>query len=76
MRHPAEFARLRADPGLIPSAVEEMLHYDSPVQINDRVVLEPTEVAGLSPEPGDSLTTIMGAANRDPGRFPDPTGST
>jgi len=72
MRHPAEFARLRGDAGLVPSAVEEMLRYDSPVQINDRVVLEPTEVAGLPLEPGDSLTIIMGAANRDPGRFPDP----
>jgi cytochrome P450 len=71
-RHPAEFARLRLDPGLIAPAVEEMLRYDSPVQVNDRVVLEPAEVAGVSLDRGDNLTIIMGAANRDPGRFDDP----
>jgi cytochrome P450 len=72
LRHPAEFARLRADPELVPPAVEELLRYDSPVQVNDRVVLEPSEVAGATLEPGDNLTIIMGAANRDPDRFPDP----
>jgi hypothetical protein len=72
MRHPAEFARLRAEPGLVPSSVEEMLRYDSPVQVNDRVVLEPTELADACLEAGDNLTIIMGAANRDPARFPDP----
>lgn len=72
VRHPEEFARLRADPKLIPAAVEELLRYDSPVQVNDRVVLEPTKLAGVTLEPGDNLTIIMGAANRDPDRFPDP----
>lgn len=72
MRHPAEFDRLRAGPGLVASAVDEMLRYDSPVQVNDRVVLQPTDVGGTPLEAGQNLTIIMGAANRDPVRFPDP----
>jgi len=72
MRHPAEFGRLRADPGLVASAVDEMLRYDSPVQVNDRVVLQPTDVGGTPLAAGQNLTIIMGAANRDPVRFPDP----
>ena len=44
MRFPEEQARLRADPSLVPSAVEEMLRYESPIQLNNRRLLEPTEI--------------------------------
>lgn len=72
LRHPAELARLRADPRLVPSAVEEILRYDSPIQMNGRAVLAPTVVGGQDLQPGESLMVLIGAANRDPGRFPDP----
>lgn len=72
MEHPGEFDRLRADPGLTESAVEEILRYDSPVQMNSRTALEPAEVAGVPLEPGQTVMILQGAANRDPERFEDP----
>jgi cytochrome P450 len=70
--HPDQLARLWADPSLLPTAVEEMLRYDSPVQIDGRTCLEPAELAGVAFEPGDRLLALLGAANRDPGHFTDP----
>jgi cytochrome P450 len=72
LRNPDEFARLWADPTLIPSAVDEILRWDSPVQIDVRRALEPAEVAGHAVEEGKAVVTLLGAANRDPARFPDP----
>jgi cytochrome P450 len=72
LRHPAAAARLWEDPGLAPTAVEEMLRYDSPVQLNGRYVFEPIEVGGRVIAPGEFILTITGGANRDPGRFADP----
>jgi cytochrome P450 len=72
LRHPAEMARLWSDAGLVPSAVEEMLRYDSPVQFVTRDVLEPAEVDGAVLEPGTTAVAIIGAANRDPERFSHP----
>ncbi|MFD8756989.1 cytochrome P450 [Kitasatospora sp. NPDC059577] len=69
---PDQFALLRQRPELLPSAVEEMLRYDSPIQINGRNVLEPTTLAGLEVEPGQLVVTMLGAANRDPAKFTDP----
>jgi cytochrome P450 len=71
-RHPAEMARLWADGSLVPSAVEEMLRYDSPVQFVTREVLEPAEVGSVALAPGEAVVVVLGAANRDPDRFPDP----
>jgi cytochrome P450 len=72
LEHPAEHARLRAVPGLLPSAVEEFLRYQSPNQLGNRRVLVPVEVAGV-PMPAGTLVTLgIGAANRDPAQFPDP----
>jgi cytochrome P450 len=70
--HPEQFAALWDDAALVPSAVEEMLRFDSPVQLDGRTVLEPAEVAGVELEPGQRVTTLLGAANRDPARFTDP----
>ena len=69
LQHPSEFDRLRADPGLAAGATEELLRWDSPVQVNARVALEPAEVAGEAIEPGQMILVLQGAANRDPERF-------
>jgi len=72
LNHPGELARLRADPALVPAAVEEMLRYDGPIQLNNRRLTEPLALPGAS-LPKDTLVTIgIGAANRDPAQFPDP----
>ncbi|PTL81053.1 cytochrome P450 [Vitiosangium sp. GDMCC 1.1324] len=72
LRHPAEMARLAAEASLIPNAVEEMLRYDGPVQAILRVTTRDTEVAG-HPIPKDSrVMLLIGAANRDPRKFPEP----
>lgn len=72
LRHPAELERLRQDPSLLPSAVEELLRYDSPVQVNGRIAGETVEIDGHTFPPGATLLVLQGAANRDPARFPDP----
>src|SRR5580658_1058258 len=71
-RNPAEFQRLRREPALIPSAVEEMLRYDSPVQTLMRFATADTEVAGTAIEAGAFVLVMFGAANRDPAQFPEP----
>jgi cytochrome P450 len=72
LRHPAEVARLRREPELIPSAVEEMLRYDGPVQVVARTLRRPVELSDGALEPGDRVVAVLGAANRDPRRFVDP----
>jgi cytochrome P450 len=61
--------RLAADPGLDATAVDELLRWDSPVQVSRRIVLEEMEVAGETVQPGDLVMTLLGAANRDPDRW-------
>jgi len=70
--HPDQYDRLWANPDLVPSAVEEILRYDSPVQLDGRICLEPAEVCGVRFETDDRLITLLGAANHDPDRFEDP----
>ncbi len=72
LEHPAELARLRADPGLLPTAVEELLRFETTTQAIGRVALEPTTVAGEPVAAGDWVLAFIGAANRDPAVFPDP----
>jgi pimeloyl-[acyl-carrier protein] synthase len=72
LRHPGEFARLRKDPSLVPSAVEEMLRYESPIQHTGRLAPEDMELGGRKIRKRDAVLSIFGAANRDPQRFPDP----
>ena len=72
LRHPDQLERLRHDPSLLPSAVEELLRYDSPVQVNGRIAGEGVEVDGHTFPAGSTVLTLLGAANRDPLRFPDP----
>jgi cytochrome P450 len=70
--HPDEQTRLWDDPSLVPTAVDEMLRWDSPVQLDARSVLEPTSIAGETLEVGERVVTLLGAANRDPSHFVDP----
>ncbi|MGH9094174.1 MAG: cytochrome P450 [Acidimicrobiales bacterium] len=72
LRHPDQLARLRADPELTPTAVEELLRWDSPVQVNFRTALTDAEVAGEMLDPGQGVLVLQGAANHDPDHFTDP----
>ncbi|MCW5730118.1 MAG: cytochrome P450 [Alphaproteobacteria bacterium] len=72
LTHDAELARLRADPALIRSAVEECLRYESSNQLGNRTVAEPVELGGIPLPAGTYLTLCIGAANRDPAEFADP----
>ena len=72
LRHPDELCRLRVDSSLVGSAVEELLRFDSPVQIRVRIAREPVEIGGRRIARGQRVLVLVGAANRDPARFPDP----
>jgi cytochrome P450 len=68
-RHPEALARLRADPSLLPTAIEELLRYDTPLSLFERWVLEPIEVDGVAIPAGDEVALLFGSANRDPRVF-------
>ncbi|MBO4272781.1 cytochrome P450 [Microbispora triticiradicis] len=71
-RNPGELERLRADPGLMPAAVEELLRYDTPAQMFERWVLEDVEAGGVTIPRGAEIALLFGSANRDPEVFDDP----
>ncbi|MFD7237832.1 cytochrome P450 [Streptomyces syringium] len=71
-RHPDQLAALRADPGLLPGAVEELMRYDTPLQLFERWVLDDIEIAGTVIPRGSEVALLFGSANRDPARFRDP----
>jgi cytochrome P450 len=72
LAHPDQADALRRDPALVSSAVEELIRYDSSVQITGRTAMTDTEVAGVPMPAGSRLVCYLGAANRDPERFGDP----
>jgi len=72
LRHPRELSRLRDDLSLIPSAVEELLRYESPSQHTGRLAPADVEIGGRRIRARQAVIAVMGAANRDPDRFPDP----
>jgi cytochrome P450 len=72
LSHPSELERLRSEPALIDSAIEEALRMESPNQLGNRTVSENTELAGVSLPEGSILTLCIGAANRDPLVFANP----
>jgi cytochrome P450 len=72
MRNPEQLARLRDDPALLSSGVEELLRYESPSQHTGRIAREDVEMGGKQIRKGQAVMAIMAAANRDPERFPEP----
>jgi cytochrome P450 len=72
LEHPAELARLRAQPDLLPSALEEVLRYRSPAQAMFRATRRPVELAGQTIPAGKFVLALLGSANRDPQAFADP----
>ena len=72
LQHPEQLAMLQEDPSRIPAAVEELLRFDSPVQLDLRGVLEDCVVNGSRLRRGDAVLLAIGAANRDPDVFDEP----
>ncbi|HVK20044.1 MAG TPA: cytochrome P450 [Actinokineospora sp.] len=72
LTHREQWDRLRADPGLLPTAVEELIRFDAPLQLFERTATERVEVAGYVVEPGDKIAALLGAAARDPLVFAEP----
>ena len=71
-RHPDALAALRAGPGLVPTAVEELLRYDTPAPMFERWVLEDIELHGVTIPRGQELALLFASANRDGAGFADP----
>jgi cytochrome P450 len=72
LRDAEQLERLRRDPGLMPSAIEELLRYESPSQHTARLAPEGANLGGREIPEGAAVISVMGAANRDPQRFAEP----
>ena len=72
LRHPDQIGRLTGEPEQVPRAVEELLRFDSPVQLTGRNALDDTVVAGVDVPAGQRVIAYLGAANRDPAHAPEP----
>ena len=72
LRHSDQLQRLRDEPGLLEPAVDELLRYDSPVQLDGRVLREDLEMGGKRLRAGEKVIALLGAANRDPAAFQNP----
>jgi len=72
LRHPDQLEKLKEDLPLIPSAVEELLRYESPSQHTARLAPDDVMLGGKLIRKRQAIIAVMGAANRDPERFPDP----
>jgi cytochrome P450 len=72
LREPEQWQRLRAEPALVPGAVEELLRYDSPVQLTSRIATEDLDLDGTAVRRGTPVIVAIGGANRDPAVFEQP----
>jgi unspecific monooxygenase len=72
LRHPTQWQRLVADPGLDATAVEELIRYDPPLQLFERTAVVDTTVAGFPVSAGTRIAALLGAAARDPQAFDRP----
>jgi cytochrome P450 len=72
LMHRGELERLVREPALLPTAVEELLRFESPLQLNNRLTTAPIELPAATVPAGTFVTLAVGAANRDPAVFPDP----
>ncbi|WP_409330069.1 cytochrome P450 [Trujillonella humicola] len=72
LEHPDQLARLRAHPDLLPAAIEELMRFDSPLQLFERTATEDVEVGGVTVAAGQKIAALLGSANRDPAVFDAP----
>ena len=72
LTHPDELAKVRADRSLVPALVEEVLRYDSPVQVIFRRTAQEVELEGGKIPAGQNVFLLLGSANRDERQFPEP----
>jgi cytochrome P450 len=72
LRHPDQLELLRKDPQLLPTAIEELLRYDTPLQLFERWVLDDIEIGGTTIPRGSEVALLFGSAHRDPARFAHP----
>ncbi|MBV8934040.1 MAG: cytochrome P450 [Kutzneria sp.] len=72
MRHRGQWERLVADPGLMPTAVEELIRFDPPLQLFERTATAEVEIGGHLLRPGEKIAALLGAAARDPAVFDSP----
>src|SRR5262245_19915024 len=72
LRHPEQLQALQQNPALIPTAIEELLRYDTPVQLDGRTALEDMQIKGRSIVKGQGIVLLLGSANRDPEVFTHP----
>src|SRR6476469_5247690 len=71
LEHPDQLQRLREDPGLLPTAIEELMRFDSPLQLFERTATEDVEIGGVTVAEGQKIAALLGSANRDPAVFAD-----
>jgi len=72
LNHPQQYDQLLAEPGMLEPAIDEILRFDSPIQIVGRVARTETHIADQRVDAGDDVFIIIGSANRDPARFAEP----
>ena len=72
LRNPEQLEQLRESPERVPAAIEELLRYDSPVQMTSRIATEDRVLRGHAIKKGQQLVLLLGSANRDPDVFPEP----
>jgi cytochrome P450 len=71
LEHPDQLQRLREDPSLLPTAIEELMRFDSPLQLFERTATEDVAIGGVTVERGQKIAALLGSANRDPAVFAD-----
>jgi cytochrome P450 len=72
LEHPDQLHRLREDPGLLPTAIEELMRFDSPLQLFERTATEDVEIGGITVSAGQKIAALLGSANHDPAVFDSP----
>jgi cytochrome P450 len=72
LAHPADLAAVRADRALVPALIEEVLRYDSPIQVVFRRMTQDVQLSGTTLAEGSAVFLLLGSANRDDRKFPDP----
>ncbi len=72
LQNPDQLKLLRGELSLMPSAIEELLRYNGPVQATGRVAMEDIEIGGVTVKEGQTAFVLLGSANHDPAKFPDP----